>query len=176
MTKDQELFIGIDLGGTNIKGGLVDGNGTVLSEKTVPTGASESAEHTLNQMASLIRALIVEVKKPKAVAGVGIGLAGQVDHKGGVFIEGPNVPNWKNIRVAREIEKIVHLPVLLDNDAHVAALGEYAYGAGRGVSNMLMVTLGTGVGGGLILDSRLCRGKNNTAGEFGHTTIQHDGP
>jgi glucokinase len=174
MTQDQTLFIGIDLGGTNIKGGLVDREGKIVSENTVPTGASEPAGHTLGKMTSLIEALMESAGGK--VAGVGIGAAGQVDHEKGVFIEGPNVPNWKNVPVAREIQKAINRPVVLDNDAHVAALGEYAYGAGRGAAAMLMVTLGTGVGGGVVLDGRLYRGINNTAGEFGHTTIQHDGP
>jgi glucokinase len=176
MNKDQGLFIGIDLGGTHIKGGLVDREGKLVSENTVPTGASEPADRTLGRMVSLIESLIAGASGSGTVAGVGIGAAGQVDHEKGVFIEGPNVPNWKNVPVAREIQKAINCPVVLDNDAHAAALGEYAYGAGRGVAAMLMVTLGTGVGGGFVLDGRLYRGKDNTAGEFGHTTIQHDGP
>jgi glucokinase len=176
MNRSGNLFIGIDLGGTQIKGGLVGGDGRIIADQSVPTGASEPAGHTLGQMASLIRVLMEKAERPKSVAGVGIGLAGQVDHEKGVYVEGPNVPNWKNVPVTREIERIIDLPVVIDNDAHVAALGEYAYGAGRGVAAMLMVTLGTGVGGCVVLDGRLYRGKNNTAGEFGHTTIQHDGP
>jgi len=172
----NHLFIGIDIGGTNTKGGLVSRDGTIVAEKTIPTGAFKPAEYTLNQVVSLIHELTRMAEGSGLVTGIGIGAAGQVDFESGIYIEGPNVPNWKNIRVALEIEKIVNKPVILDNDAHLAALGEYTYGAGRGVSNMLMVTIGTGVGGGLILDGRLYRGKKYTAGEFGHTTIRYDGP
>jgi glucokinase len=176
MTQEKKLYIGIDLGGTAIKGGLVDADGRIVSEKSVPTGASEPAGHTLGEMAKLIQSLAEAARGRGTVAGAGIGAAGQVDHEKGVFIEGPNMPNWKNVPVAGDMRKASGLPVVLDNDAHVAALGEYACGAGGGAAAMLMVTLGTGVGGGIVLDGRLYRGKDNTAGEFGHTTIQHDGP
>jgi len=172
----KHFFIGVDIGGTNTKGGLVSRDGSIVADKTIPTGAFKPADYTLGQVVALIEALIRAADGLGLVTGVGIGAAGQVDFDEGMYVEGPNVPNWKSIRVASEIEKIIKKPVVLDNDAHLAALGEYTYGAGRGVSNMLMVTIGTGVGGGLILNGQLYRGKRHSAGEFGHTTIRHDGP
>jgi glucokinase len=103
-------------------------------------------------------------------------MPGLVDAEAGIFIEGPNLKTCNDVNVSERLGMRLGMPVFIDNDAHVAALGEFAYGAGRGSADMFMVTLGTGVGGGLILDGKLYRGKRNTAGEFGHTTIQMDGP
>ena len=94
----------------------------------------------------------------------------------GIYVEGPNLPDWKDFPVVSVLGEKLDLPVVVDNDANMAALGEYTYGAGQGCTDMMMVTLGTGVGSGLILDGRLYRGVHDTAGEFGHTTIQFEGP
>lgn len=173
---EKQLFIGIDLGGTNIKGGLISHDGKIVAEKTVLTGIHSELEDALNRIADLVLNLMRVAESPEIVRGIGIGFAGLVNFDDGIFIEGPNVPNWKNVSVSAELKKRVHKPVVLDNDANLAALGEFVYGAGQGVDNMIMVTLGTGVGGGLVLNGSLYRGKKHAAGEFGHTTIRFDGP
>jgi glucokinase len=169
------LYIGMDLGGTNIKAGLVTGDGKILEEREVATEVQGGVDHVLNRMAEVIRGLARTSGQVK-VKGAGVGLAGQINVKRGIYHSGPNFPGWSNVPVASELEKRADVPVVIDNDANLAALGEYAFGAGRGVTEMLMVTLGTGVGGGLILNGQLYHGASDAAGEVGHTSIHPDGP
>jgi glucokinase len=170
----NEMYIGIDLGGTNIKGGLVTGAGQILEEKNVPTEVTGGVEHVLSRMAGVIRYLMQSAGKIP-VKGAGIGFPGQLSVSKGVYFAGPNFPGWNNVPVVFELEKRVGIPVVIDNDANLAALGEYAFGGGKGVTHMLLVTLGTGVGGGIILNGELYHGITDTAGEIGHTSIQMDG-
>ena len=167
------LSIGIDLGGTDIKGGLVSAAGEIVREACISTEKEQGAAHVLDRMAELVRSLREQATSP--VAGVGIGIPGQVLVEEGLLVEAPNLQCLENHFVAKEMTRRIGLPVVLDNDANVAALGEYAFGAGRGARHMLMVTLGTGVGGGLILDGRLFRGAKGGAGEFGHMVVEADG-
>jgi len=170
----NEMYIGIDLGGTNIKGGLVTPAGQVLEEKNVPTEVSGGVEHVLSRMAGVIRYLTQSAGKIP-VNGAGIGFPGQLSVSKGVYFSGPNLPGWNNVPVAFELEKRVGIPVVIDNDANLAALGEYAFGGGKGVTHMLLVTLGTGVGGGIILNRQLYHGITDAAGEIGHTSIHMEG-
>ena len=109
------------------------------------------------------------------ILGIGIGVAGLVDSQNGILREATNFPGWTNVPLAEELSRKLNLPVTLDNDANVAAFGEHNFGAGRGYNHMMMVTLGTGVGAGLILDGMIYRGANDAAGEFGHITIHKNG-
>jgi len=170
----EKLYAGIDIGGTDIKCGLVSKAGEIVDRAKIPTEASRGADYVCNKMADLLKEM--QNSNPNyTIAGVGIGVPGQVIVNQGLLVEAPNLAGWKNIYVGREMEKRLNLPVILDNDANVAALGEYVFGAGRGCREMLMVTLGTGVGGGFILDGKLYRGASGGAGEFGHIIICHDG-
>lgn len=167
------LYIGIDLGGTDIKGGLVSASGEIVREACIATEKERGAAHVLDRMAQLVQTL--RKQSPASVAGVGIGVPGQVLVEKGFLVEAPNLACLENLAVAREMRNRIDLPVVLDNDANVAALGEYAFGAGQGARHMMMVTLGTGVGGGLILDGQLFRGAQGGAGEFGHMVVEADG-
>jgi len=169
----ETLYIGIDLGGTDIKGGLVATDGRIVYETKMPTEADQGPDHVMDRMAQLVGRLQDKTELP--VGGVGIGVPGQVLVDEGVLVEAPNLSGMDSIPVAKEMEKRLSLPVILDNDANVAALGEFAFGAGKGVQQMMMVTLGTGVGGGLILDGQIFRGARGGAGEFGHTVVEADG-
>jgi len=171
----NEMFIGIDLGGTNIKGGLVTAEGQILEEKNVPTEVQGGVEHVLSRMAGVIRYLVQSAGKIP-VRGAGIGFPGQINVKKGIYHQGPNFPGWNNVPVVFELEKRVGIPIVMDNDANLAALGEYAFGGGKGVTDMILVTLGTGVGGGLILNGQLYHGVTDAAGEIGHTSIHMEGP
>ncbi len=171
----NELFIGIDLGGTTLKGALVNVEGHILEEKSVPTEVAGGVEHVMSRMMGVIRYLVSSAGKVP-VTGVGIGCPGQVNVRKGIFHGGPNFPGWKDVALVFEIERRVGIPAVIDNDANLAALGEYAYGGGKGVEDMLLLTLGTGVGGGLILNGELYRGSTDAAGEVGHTVISLDGP
>ena len=172
---DNMLTIGMDLGGTNIKAGLVSVEGKILEEKEVATEVRDGVDHVLNRMAGVIRDLAKTANRAR-VKGAGIGLAGQINIKRGIYHSGPNFPGWSNVPVALELEKRGGVPVVIDNDANLAALGEYAFGAGRGITEMLLLTLGTGVGGGLILNGQLYHGASDLAGEVGHASIDPDGP
>ncbi|HHS13978.1 MAG TPA: ROK family protein [bacterium] len=171
----KKCFAGLDLGGTNIKAGLIAAAGPVQNETQMPVRLNLGVDSVLDQMAEAIQDLLRNNKSCR-LAGAGVGAAGLVDVSRGVLWNAPNLPGWIEVPVACGLEKRLGVPVAMDNDANAAALGEYAFGAGRGARNMLMVTLGTGVGGGLILDGRLFHGSADSAGEIGHTIIQTDGP
>ncbi len=171
---DSLACVGIDVGGTYIKGGVVRDDGTVLAEKNKKTNGNQGPDAVLESIVRLVQELISESEAP--VQGVGVGVPGQIDVARGMVREAPNLPALRNIPVQQALGKRLDLPVRLDNDANVAALGEHAWGAGQGARDMLMVTLGTGVGGGLILRNELYHGAVGAAGEFGHTVIDHDGP
>ncbi len=179
MTRKREqgsATIGIDLGGTNIKAGIVTDSGEILMEKTVDTEAEGGPAHVLERIAGLVKELAASCETGATIERFGIGVPGQVDMASGVVFEAPNLPGWKKIAVYQELEKRIRLRASVDNDANLAALGEYAFGAGKGGGDMLMVTLGTGVGGGLILGGKVFRGTAGGAGEFGHMVIRMDGP
>ena len=165
------LDFGIDLGGTNIKIGLVDGAGKVRARRVLSTRAATGSDQALKRVA----AVVGELRKRRRVASVGIGVAGLVDHTAGIVRVPPNLPGWNGAPVKRTLEGLTGLPVYCANDANVVALGEWLYGAGRGCQHLLCVTLGTGVGGGIITSGRLLTGANDAAGEVGHAAIFADG-
>ena len=170
----MNVYAGIDLGGTFIKGGVVNDSGEILDMEQIPTEAEGGPAHVIDRIAMLVKKLSSASRK-NPLAGVGVGVPGQVITDKGLLVEAPNLPCWENIFVAEELEARLHLPAYLGNDANVAALGEFWYGAGQGSTHMLMVTLGTGVGGGLILNGKIFRGASGGAGEFGHMVISRDG-
>ncbi len=172
----QATFIGVDLGGTTINVGLVTREGQIITEKHSPSEVKDGVEPVLSQITTIVQELIKNVGNSSSPRAMGIGVAGKIDIKKGLLLEAFNFPNWHNVNLATELTKRIGIPVNVENDANTAALGEYFYGAGKGSNSMLMVTLGTGVGGGLIIQGKIYRGTNGMAGEFGHTTIQYNGP
>lgn len=170
--------IGIDVGGTNVKIALVDSNGKIGYSNTIPTRAEMGYEYTINNMKQAIRDLLTETKlSAKDIEGIGFGLPGQVDFKSGVVRLITNIPGWVEIPLAKMIEDEFHIPTRIDNDVRCAALGELNFGAGKGCQNLICITVGTGIGSGLIVNGKLVRGAANAAGEIGHIKLQmHDGP
>jgi len=168
---EDVLYIGVDLGGTNIKAGSVSENGRILNDVQIATEADQGVDHVLDRMVQAVQ----EVADGTAIGGVGIGIPGQINVEQGLCHFAPNLPGWNEISVTPVLKEKLNCPVLLDNDANVAAVGEFAYGAGKGSRHMLMVTLGTGVGGGLVLNGEIFRGARDLAGEFGHMTVHYDG-
>jgi glucokinase len=165
-------LVGIDLGGTAIKAGAVTEQGQVLESRCVPTGLADGADAVVDRMAELARALGAEGR-------VGVGSPGLIDHAGGRVLECPNLHALENLPLRDEIARRLGLAadaVHLENDANAAAVGEAWLGAGRGERDLLMVTLGTGVGGGLVLDGRLYAGPGGMAGEIGHVCVAPDSP
>lgn len=168
--------IGIDLGGTNLKGGVCDSAGVLCGRHSVPTQAERGVEHVLERMAELVGALTALAGLQSTdIAGVGVGAPGPISHQEGVIFQAPNLPGWVNIPLREWLSARTGLRVTLENDANAAAFGEFTAGAGRDVRDMVMLTLGTGIGGGVILDGRLVRGVFDSAGEIGHMLVVPDG-
>ncbi|MFO1009835.1 MAG: ROK family protein [Planctomycetota bacterium] len=163
--------VGIDLGGTAIKAGAVSSDGRVLERRSAPTGLERGERHVLDTIANLARELGVE-------GGLGLGVPGLIDRERGCITACPNLKAMERVPLRSELAKRLGLAperVLLENDANAAAAGEHWLGTGRGERDLLFVTLGTGVGGGLILDGRLYAGPGGLAGEIGHVVVEPEG-
>lgn len=167
--------VAIDLGGTNMKGAIVNEDGHILLKDEVPTLAEKGATDVLHRMQGFIRDLSAQAGlQIGQLAGVGIGIPGFIDDASGVAVEVINM-GWKNVSVRSVLSEALGLSVYMDNDANVAALGEAWTGGGRGRKIALCVTLGTGVGGGIVVDGRILRGMNTMAGEIGHIVLEPGG-
>jgi glucokinase len=180
MTARQRYIIGVDLGGTNIVSGAMPVDGSrEIAMQTRPTLADGGAGAVVERIADMIEQVIAETMaetgaKRSDFLGVGVGSPGPLDRAKGVVIVTPNL-GWKNFPLRDEISKRVRLEATLDNDANCATLGEFWCGAARGGRNVVGMTLGTGIGGGLILEGKLYHGASDVAGEIGHTTIDSTG-
>jgi len=166
--------IGIDLGATFVKMGLVDDNGKVYLRRKIETSLSSKKSLLIDAIISNIRD-IIEISGKK-VSGVGIGVPGPVDSKKGIVHYFPNIKGWEEVPFKAILEKRLKLRVELDNDVNAMTLGEFTFGAGKGCNNLVCLTLGTGVGGGIIIDGKLYRGGSMCAGEIGHMPINETGP
>jgi len=172
-------FIGVDLGGTHLRVGLVDSvGGQITGFKQIPTLAHEGHQAVISRMADLLIDVINSLGTTKEeVGGVGIGAPGLLDLEHGRTVFLTNLPgNWINVPLCNEIEERVGLPTWIINDARAMTFGEWRFGAGRGVQTMACFTLGTGIGGGLVINGKLHLGIGGTAGELGHQTIDVNGP
>jgi glucokinase len=173
---EKNFVIGIDLGGTKINGALADLNGKVLSKYTIPTNASEGEQAVLGRIFEVIEKVIESSNKSvEEIKTIGIGSPGPLDAKAGIVITTPNLP-FRDFQLVKPITEKFNIPAYLDNDANVAAIGEYMLGAGKGTTNMVYITVSTGIGGGAILNGNIYRGSTSNALEVGHTTIVPDGP
>jgi glucokinase len=162
------LTIGVDIGGTKIAAGVVDEDGSILETCKVPTPATPEA--VVDAIADAVRT----VSTDHEVEAVGIGAAGYVDDKRATVLFAPNI-NWRHEALKDKVEQRVGLPVIVENDANAAAWGEYRFGAGQGHDDVVCITLGTGLGGGIIIGGKLHRGRFGVAGEFGHVRMVPDG-
>lgn len=168
--------IGVDLGGTNLRVAVVDANGRLLEKLTTGTQVSRGRDRVISEMCDDIRALAGKfTSADPQFGGIGIGVPGIIDMATGFLSESPNLPGWGNYPVRDQIEQRVGTRVVLENDANAAAMGEKWLGAGRATDDMCMLTLGTGVGGGLILNGRIWHGMTGMAGELGHITVDPQG-
>ena len=166
--------IGVDLGGTKVKLGIVTSEGKIVKKTAVPTLAVEGVEKSIGQIKKGISQLIQG--NEKIINGIGIGAPGVVSLKKGTVENPPNLPGWGRVHLGKIISKEFTLPTFVENDANAAAIGEFIYGAGKKLDSFIMVTLGTGVGGGIIYNEKLFRGDFGAAGEIGHTSIDFNGP
>jgi glucokinase len=171
----SNYVVGVDIGGTKIYTALATIDGQVQAETKVPTIPSDKYEGVLNRIVETVE----EVQRQAGVSGgllrVGVGAPGPLDVASGIVHEAPNL-GWVEVPLKDSLEKRLGAPVYLDNDANLAAWGEYIYGAGRGTSDLVYITVSTGIGAGLVLGGRLYRGASYGAGEIGHLTVLPDGP
>lgn len=167
--------IGVDLGGTNLRIAAVDSDGNLLEKITTGTQTSKGRDFVIGEMCDAILAQITRFGSKMKLDGVGIGVPGIIDKRTGMLRESPNLPGWDDYPVRDEIERILGAHVILENDANVAAFGEGWLGAARGYNELCMITLGTGVGGGLVMAGKIWQGMNGMAGEVGHMTVDPNG-
>ncbi len=170
----RSLAVGVDLGATRVKAGLVQRDQVVRTlvapldpQDRTPSGVVERLAATVRELAS--------ASDLDALLGVGVGVPGVIRHRDGVVIQSPNFPAWRDLPLADLLRDRLHLPVHLDNDANVVTLGEARYGAGRGAGDFALLTLGSGVGGGLYLCGDVYRGADGMAGEIGHMVVEPEG-
>ena len=165
--------LGVDIGGTKLAVGIADELGALVFSERIPSNPTEAAEPTLGRLVDLCRRAIAESGVPVVAAGVGC--VGPLDQKTGYVIRPVNLPGWKDVALVDTLRNALGIPVYLDNDANAAALGEHRFGAGRGVRNMVYLTISTGIGGGIIIDNHLYQGENGNAGELGHMSVNYAG-
>jgi len=174
----SKYVIGVDVGGTNIKLGLVDPSRNVIDRTNLVT------QHFIRDRKKLIDAIAAQIAgiieknglTRKDIQGIGIGLPGLINTPDGIVSLLPNIPGWRNVPLKKDLESRLKIRVFLENDVNLITLGEWKYGTGRGASNMICMTLGTGVGAGLVLDGHLYRGPGFAAGELGHMPLNEHGP
>jgi len=170
---DKKYRVGIDIGGTNVKIALVDNKGHLAYSNSVPTRAEMGYEYTISNIKSVIYTSLKETEISKSdIGGIGIGGPGQIDSEKGIVRCFPNIPGWINVPLAKIMEEEFQVPARVDNDVRVATLGEYHFGAGKGYKNIVCITVGTGIGSGIIINGQLVRGASMSAGELGHMTLQ----
>ena len=173
------LFVGCDLGGTNIKAGLVDiSTGEVIKSRSTPTLAQEGDEAVMKRMAGLIELVIDDCDcNRKEIKGVGVSAPGLLDLDNGLVLFLTNLHgHWPNVPLQKTLSDYLNLPVSILNDVRAITLGEFTFGAGRGAKNMACFAIGTGIGGGVIVNGDLVLGIHGQAGELGHLTIDFNGP
>ncbi|MCX5710787.1 MAG: ROK family protein [Candidatus Omnitrophica bacterium] len=173
----EKFIIGIDLGGTNLKIALLDSKFRIKYKESLSTRKFSDKAELIGAIVSAVNRIMNDYAiSKKEIAGVGLGLPGPVDHDKGIVHFFPNIPGWKEVRLKDILERKLNLKVSIDNDAKLMALAEYRQGRARDFKNVLCITLGTGVGGSIIINGKLYRGANNAAGEIGHLPINETGP
>lgn len=173
----KDHFLGVDLGGTKILGGVFDSKFSLVGRSKLSTKADRGVEAVIERIARCVREVADECDvKLSQIRGIGIGAPGAVDSDKGRVIFAPNLPGWKDIALKKELEKLLDIPVFLGNDANVCALGVFDQEYKARPRTLVGVFIGTGIGGGLVLNGKLHEGYNLTAGEIGHMVVEINGP
>jgi glucokinase len=168
-------YIGIDLGGTKIAAGIVDEEGTIIKKDSVPTGRTRKNEEIVNDICMLVKKLLNDTNlSEKDIYSVGIGSPGSLDRDQGIIIANFNL-SFRYVTIRKAIQEVIPVPVYVENDANCAAIAESIAGVGKGVDYMVLITIGTGIGGGIIINNKLYIGSNGAAAELGHMVINLDG-
>jgi glucokinase len=171
------LFVGLDVGGTTMKAGVVDDDGQPLSSVSLPTEAYKGQEFGLERMCESIRLAVSKAGlRLEQVAAVGVATPGTMDIPAGIILDPPNLRPWKNVPVRQHIQDLFKVPTAFQNDANAAAYGEYWIGAGKGSHSMVLYTLGTGVGGGIVIGDLVLEGEHSHGAELGHMKIEITNP
>ena len=179
-TARQQYIIGVDLGGTNIVAGAMTADGTRhLAMRSIPTNSSVGDEGVAERIVGLVEGVVLDAIGETGATrndfiGIGVGAPGPLDRENGIVLVAPNL-GWNDFPLRNRIQDRLHLPTTLDNDANCATFGEWWQGAAKGGRNVIGLTIGTGIGGGLIIDGQLFHGSSDMAGEIGHTTIDLNG-
>ena len=169
------IAVGIDVGGTSIKGAAIRDNGEVLDRFSMPMDKAASPEETIGQICDLVNELLNTHKYNEKVVGIGIGIPGSFNKETGVVVSCANLPTWTGFNLKQFMEERCHLYVKMVNDADAAALAEAKFGVGKEYEYVLMITLGTGVGGGIVINKNLYNGYLGMGAELGHMVIEMDG-
>ena len=166
----MSLTVGVDVGGTKVLGGVVDASGKVLatSRRDTPREGGSELTRTIAEVA-------LELMQSHSVSAVGVSAAGFVSSDRKTMLATPNIADWNGVQLDLELTKLIGLPVVIENDANAAAWGEAKFGAGRNQAHMMMLTIGTGVGGGIVVNNQLYRGAFGIAAEFGHLRVVPEG-
>ncbi len=172
----EEVIIGVDLGGTNLKAGVLTDDGEILHRCQRRTESDKGPEKVCDNIAAAVKECRKAASENQHVAGIGIGTPGPLDLSQGVVRFAPNLPGWDDVPLRDMIQERTGLRCVMENDANAAALGEQWLGAGHGCSSLVLFTLGTGIGGGIVLDGEVWHGYDDGAGEIGHMSIDPEGP
>lgn len=179
MKRLSYYVIGVDLGATNIVCVLSSKDGKIITKDTRKTFGDKGKEKTISQIINSAKNVLREGEKlgvsAKSILGMGVGGPGPINSDSGVIHIAPNIPGWINTSLVKELGNELDLPIFLENDANAAALGEWWLGAGKDVDNLVLLTLGTGIGGGIIINGEVLHGIGQTAGEIGHMVIHEGG-
>jgi glucokinase len=174
---NSALFVGLDVGGTSMKAGVVADGGQPLSAVNLPTEAHKGQAFGLERMCETIRLAIAEAGlRPDQIAAIGVATPGTMDIPAGLILDPPNLRPWRNVPVRQHVHDSFQVPTAFQNDANAAAFGEYWAGAGRGAHSMVLFTLGTGVGGGIIIGDLVVEGEHSHGAEIGHMKIEMSNP
>ncbi|OAA30834.1 glucokinase [Kosmotoga arenicorallina S304] len=172
----SSYVVGIDLGGTETKIGIIDHDGHIVEKAIIPTQVSKGSNDVIRRIAQKVNELVDEKGMRNDILGIGVGSPGSIDREKGVVIFSPNFQDWKNVPLAEKLEELTGFKAYIENDANAFALGEWAFGKFKGAPNIVALTLGTGVGGGVISRGELITGSKGFGGELGHVIIEPDGP
>ncbi|HZK12263.1 MAG TPA: ROK family protein [Atribacterota bacterium] len=174
---EKKYSIGVDLGGTNITSAIINRQGEIASSLKIRTLAEKGKEATIKRIIKAIYENIAQSAiAPDDIIGIGIGAPGPLDIKRGIINFAPNLPGWRDVPLKKILEDKFNMKIFLENDANAAAWGERCFGAGQGINDLVCFTLGTGIGGGIIIDGKIYHGNNCGAGELGHMTVNKSGP
>jgi len=166
----MSLTVGVDVGGTKVLGGVVDATGKVLA-----TSRRDTPREGGSELTKTIAAVALELMQEHSITAVGVSAAGFVSSDRKTMLATPNIADWNGVQLEVELTKLIGLPVVIENDANAAAWGEAKFGAGRNQAHMMMLTIGTGVGGGIVVNNELYRGAFGIAAEFGHLRVVPEG-